>query len=123
MSNGRCDEPWIGDRRQRDKKYAIVKMLDHLSGNLQRQPSLATATRSRQRQEALIRKQLLDLANLSGAPDETVKLNRQIIWGYIQRLERREISGQILCNHLEDMLDALKVLQAVFTQIPQGDIF
>ena len=84
------DELHVPDRLQPDPPDAVLVLLDHLGRCLHRQPRLAGAARTGQRQQppVLAPQQAEHLPEFLLTPDERRGLHRQV--RLVQRLERRE---------------------------------
>ena len=122
--HGACDQLGVGHRRQLDQPHSVPGAIQYLGRHLQRQPGLADPARPGDRdQPTPPGHQRPQLSQLAGPAHETSRLRRQVMAQrrVIQRPQRAEPPGQARPGHLEHLLRAAQVLQAVLAQIRQPD--
>ena len=70
--NGRCHQPWIGDRREVDERHAAVEVKDEIFCHLNGQARLACAAWSGQRHQpdSGVEQHVPDAGELRASPDE-----------------------------------------------------
>src|SRR5262249_19624098 len=125
LTDRRGDEVWIADRGQRHERDAVLKLIEHLGGDLRREARLAGATRSHQRDEPGIRaeQQLVYGRALVLSADQGATLDRQVVRAGGQAAQGRESGGQAWADDLEDVLYLDYVAQTVLAQIEQLDVW
>jgi hypothetical protein len=95
LSNCRDDQFRIVNRGQIDEENSIWERLAHVSDHLQRQPGLASTTRSGESQQMhiLTAQQSGRGRHFPRSPDEGCRLAREVIGEHIKGLKRGEVGG------------------------------
>jgi hypothetical protein len=84
LGNGLDDVRRVAQGGQLNEPGSVRIVIEGSRCDLQGQPCLAAAARTRESQQTGRRQQLLDLGDLRGAPDEA----RQLLWEVVVRPER-----------------------------------
>ena len=113
------DERRIADRREVQEPDAVGIRVEHVGGDLQRQPRLAETAHAEQRQQAVALEELSGLLELALASDERGELLRQVVGRGFERAQRREVRPQVGMQDLVDVLRGRQVLQPDAAEIAQ----
>ena len=109
----RGHEPGVAHRVEGDEEDAVREAVDRVAGHLDREPRLAGAARTGQRDEPVARQQPVDRDPFGVAPDERGELGRQRVRPRVDRAQRRELAAQPVGHQLVQVLRLLEVLEAV----------
>jgi hypothetical protein len=117
--HGLDDEGGVIDGRELDEPDSVRKGIEQVCGDLHRQPRLAGAAGTREREQVRLFELLLHLRNLAFAAHERRELNGQVVRHILERTERREFGRQILRDELKKVLRPGEIAQSVFAEMPQ----
>ncbi len=112
-------EPRVGDRRELDEPDAIGKLVEHVSSDLQRQPRLAEAAHSEQREQPRAPEQLADFGLAAFAANERRHLLRQVVGRRFERAQCGEFLAKLGMHRLVDVLRTREVAQPHAAEVAQ----
>jgi len=108
----------MGDRREVDVPHAVGNLIRQLTGHLDRQPGLASATRTGQRDQPVLVDESTHVHHLRTASDEAGELNRKVLRCSGFRYPKpRELVAQIGVAQLNDPLGTRQVTQWVSPEL------
>src|ERR1700730_3110399 len=94
LGDGRGNQPWLPDRRQRNEIHAVGKIAGHLRRQPDAKARLATAARAGQREEAVVAQKPSRFRQLMLPADKAGEWPGQVVRGVVQgpARERRYLS-------------------------------
>jgi hypothetical protein len=104
-------ETRVRERREFHEPGAIRELFERVGGNLQAHPRLAAAASARERQQAGLGNQRLQLRQRLLTPNEARGLLRQVVRYGLQRTQRRKHVLQIRVQDLIDVFGGREVLE------------
>jgi uncharacterized membrane protein YccC len=113
-----CD---IANACEFDEPHAVGKRIQQGGAHLMREPCLADASWARQRDEPVVPQQVADRCDGTTAADKRAGLRRQVVPLTRECAQRRELLGNALCLHLEQVHGHRQILQPMQSQIRQPD--
>ncbi len=119
VARGVRDERRVADRREVDEPYAVRIHVEHVRGDLQRQPRLAEAAHAEQREQARAFEESLRVGELGFAPDERRSLLRQVVGRRLERAQRGKVLPELRVQELIDVLARREVAQPHRAQVAQ----
>ncbi len=109
----------IGHRRKFDEPDAVGKLVEHVCGNLQRQPRLADAADAEQREDRDPGEELFHLGLPALAADERGRLPWQVVGRRFERAQRRKVLPQLRMKHLINVLGAREIAQSHASEVAE----
>ena len=103
----------LGQRFECDEVDAIGEAVQRTPCDIERQPGLADAARSCERQKRRGLEQFEEVIDLARPADETRRLGREVVRRCADRPDRWEVGRETACEHLVDLDRRFEILESM----------
>ena len=104
-----------------DEEHPVGVTIEPFPGDLEREPGLARAAGTRQREQAGAVQQAVDLHDLGRPADEGRSQRGQVRPPRIERAQRREVGVEPVDRQIVQMLGAIEILETVDAEVAERD--
>ena len=113
----------IAHRTEIDEEHSVGMTIEPFPGDLEREPGLARAAGTRQREQPGAVQQAVDLHDLGRPADEGRTQRGQVRPPRIERPQRGEAGVEPVDRQIMQMLRAIEILETVLTEVAERDAF